>query len=55
MKKTSEKVGAVENKPKVDYFQMFKEIPKHLRKKITMEEFHETIRQVRAKKLKKAS
>ncbi len=53
MKKTSKSVGVKEDK--IDYFKLRENTPLHLRKRMTMKEFHETIIKVREQKLKKAS
>ena len=55
MKKTSEKIGAGVSEPKVDYFKLFSETPKHLRKRISMQEMHETVQKAREEKLKKTA
>ena len=55
MKKTSEKIGAEVNEPKIDYFKMFQETPKHLRKRITMQEMHDIVLKAREEKRKKTT
>lgn len=54
MKKILKKTGA-QDEPKIDYFEIVRNTPRHLRKKMTMEEAHKMIRNAHAEKLKKAS
>jgi hypothetical protein len=49
MKKTSEKIGV---ESKIDYFKIFRETPDHLRKRMTMREFHDIMLKVREEKEK---
>jgi hypothetical protein len=53
-KKILKKTGA-QDEPKIDYFEIVKNTPKHLRKGMNMEEADKMIRDAHAEKLKKAS
>jgi hypothetical protein len=55
MKKTSENVGVKGGESKIDYFQLRRETPVHLRKHQTTKEFHEIIQKAREEKLKQVS
>jgi hypothetical protein len=50
MKKTSKNVD-VKGEAKIDYFKLRQETPSHLRKGITMKEFHEAMRKANKEKL----
>ena len=53
MKKTSKDAGAA--KKKIDYLEIVRNTPAHLRKRGTMEELRQRIEDARAEKLKRAS